>query len=1034
MPGRNGKETIFACPESDLQNDERISSAEFKILREHGITLEDLIESRRKKSKGLVTPLVSGVLASTIMLGSCSENLVPPAHIASIEPQFKSIPNTFTDRSEISSQQVIESPSPKETAHKKLDKEGMDFAVGKKIAEESLKIAEKNAFDPNTTTQKKFALEGVRKALGAVLGEEDSLPGLLGKLPSSYQSFDTFKVHPRFKVIDGKEFTEEEILELDEGTIPGWLPSDQIGRDTDYDRIEGKTHGTINIVQPKFPDFKERLVTNDRLETLEGVIKEMGHPSYVIIPIKQEEKMNGSISDHPLQQASDPAPSKPDKIPAAEQKIIVSTPISEPTKIPTATPKPTEKPDTTSPTPTTSLSPVRKDIPTAQPKPTEPPTATPTSTQVPKPPENSPTPIKKPAELIKKEQEREAGHSINRVEVINGRYWVYTYTEGYKDGNDVLLDMKNAGYQFAVKASDEIQAKRITSLSEPQLAKIAQVRDTVVDTTIKVENGKKMVLTINGFKDAEGFTKEMGNIGYSQAENAIKQNRPLNDRQLMDMTKEYNKIQLNEGDYNITEPLDKEYDTPAGKRILKDIISELMNANSPFAYEVSDMLNNNIPFDQSRIESLITDYKKTVENGKKETPLTKPVSQPPTQSSKPEQKPIFTPNTSIKKEDKPTPTPAPTNKPVQPAKRVENPQQTSKEWPKTKEGFPEPPNNTRILMHWSPDIGFGYDADLGLVKSIIPTLEEMGVTSIKLVVSGAKGVKTAREFANNNIMPVVRIYKGEPNPDGLNQDELSVIPKYVQAGAPYFEINNEPNLGVEWKGWQSEWSISDKDPEKDRKWKKAAEEAVALSMPAEVKNMIAVQKMGGHPLLSALSPGGNIDDMYYYEARAKWLASNKCDLADESSGSCLEIFKPAHSKQFTAAIAIHNYNLNHPVDYNKDSNGFLKFRFYRKIDAKYGIKTVYVATEGGPLLGDKRDSTFSVVDKNKHRDLAIGMAQYLRNRQTDEEVIVGEALWVALPNTHGDYSWDGHAYWNPDLSEKIPETIQGLKDVHSGKR
>ena len=49
-------------------------------------------------------------------------------------------------------------------------------------------------------------------------------------------------------------------------------------------------------------------------------------------------------------------------------------------------------------------------------------------------------------------------------------------------------------------------------------------------------------------------------------------------------------------------------------------------------------------------------------------------------------------------------------------------------------------------------------------------------------------------------MPIVRLYRFQPNPGNLDEKALRAVKDYVAAGVRYFEFNNEPDMPVEWQG------------------------------------------------------------------------------------------------------------------------------------------------------------------------------------------------------------------------------------------
>ena len=75
----------------------------------------------------------------------------------------------------------------------------------------------------------------------------------------------------------------------------------------------------------------------------------------------------------------------------------------------------------------------------------------------------------------------------------------------------------------------------------------------------------------------------------------------------------------------------------------------------------------------------------------------------------------------------------------------------------------------------------------------------MGVKWVKIARHDG-GLDFARLLLRNDIMPIVRLYRPQPNPGTLDAEALAAVKDYVAAGVRYFEFNNEPDLGVEWQG------------------------------------------------------------------------------------------------------------------------------------------------------------------------------------------------------------------------------------------
>ncbi len=197
--------------------------------------------------------------------------------------------------------------------------------------------------------------------------------------------------------------------------------------------------------------------------------------------------------------------------------------------------------------------------------------------------------------------------------------------------------------------------------------------------------------------------------------------------------------------------------------------------------------------------------------------------------------------------------------------------------------FPRPPEDTRIGVHWSP--GIANAIGMGQIRDFwIPLLKEMGVKWVKLLHMGS--YELVEELLANEIMPVVRLYRFKPNSDDPSPGEGTLGPKEIEAletlvslGVRYFEFNNEPDSGFEWR-----------TPMPDEE---TAQRIVARNA---VRDMETILSKGGLPAIPAVSPGKKWDLL------GAILAEGGQDLIPEG-----------------VWWAIHNYDFNHPVDYPYDA-------------------------------------------------------------------------------------------------------------------
>lgn len=190
--------------------------------------------------------------------------------------------------------------------------------------------------------------------------------------------------------------------------------------------------------------------------------------------------------------------------------------------------------------------------------------------------------------------------------------------------------------------------------------------------------------------------------------------------------------------------------------------------------------------------------------------------------------------------------------------------------------YPRPKNDTGIGVHWNA--GFPAAVGLGQIRDFwLPELVAMGVKWVK-VSRHDGGLDFVDLLLKNDIMPIVRLYRPQPNPGTLDDAILKMVSDYVAAGVRYFEFNNEPDLAGE---WQNSYIPPD------------APTVVARNA---IVDMEAILARGGYPAIPALLPG------------SKWdLVGEICRLGRRDL-----LAEPVWQ-------AIHNYSLNHPLDYPYDA-------------------------------------------------------------------------------------------------------------------
>ena len=196
--------------------------------------------------------------------------------------------------------------------------------------------------------------------------------------------------------------------------------------------------------------------------------------------------------------------------------------------------------------------------------------------------------------------------------------------------------------------------------------------------------------------------------------------------------------------------------------------------------------------------------------------------------------------------------------------------------------YARPPHDTGIGVHWSA--GNAGAVGLGALRDYwLPQLIDLGVKWVKFLHDG--GLELAELLLRNDIMPIVRLYRLRPNssdPDPgqgtMGPAEIEYLERYAAIGVRYFEFNNEPDLHSEWQGGQ----VPDN-----------AETIVARNA---IIDMVTILERGGYPAVPATAIG------------CKWdLVGKIVDLGRR------DLFDGP------VWIAVHNYDINHPLDYPYDA-------------------------------------------------------------------------------------------------------------------
>jgi hypothetical protein len=360
------------------------------------------------------------------------------------------------------------------------------------------------------------------------------------------------------------------------------------------------------------------------------------------------------------------------------------------------------------------------------------------------------------------------------------------------------------------------------------------------------------------------------------------------------------------------------------------------------------------------------------------------------------------------------------------------------------EGYPRPPADNGWGIHWAPTL-FGQPADL--VDRLVAQVADMGIKWVKLMQPDEPKVEheyLIRSLVKAGIMPVLRVYRPYNTPyEHLEELVREALPM----GVFYYELYNEPNIRGQPGGWYPGEEIS-------------PERLAELWLPAAR----AVLRAGGLPGIPALAPGGDYDDIAFLRhfLRAV-LAQGGRDVLQRSW------------------LALHNYFLNHPLDYPEDavnlhsaslsaaeiaqrglseaqvrainaararsrlprsqggyyvgatvledSNGFRKFEAYHAVLLdEIGFAVPIISTEGGAIPGTQEDPRYPPVTEEDVAKWTAAAYAYMLDQAPAYYFAFTPWLLANMAGGGSDPAWEGAAWIRANGKGEAPvvEAVRAL--------
>ena len=354
------------------------------------------------------------------------------------------------------------------------------------------------------------------------------------------------------------------------------------------------------------------------------------------------------------------------------------------------------------------------------------------------------------------------------------------------------------------------------------------------------------------------------------------------------------------------------------------------------------------------------------------------------------------------------------------------------------EDFPRPKDDNRRGIHWSASV---YHPVGPALDFWINELQAMHIKWVKLLDDGGgSSLELCCRLLDADIMPVVRLYRLEPNPGHIGGREEDTVRRLVAAGVRYFETNNEPDLPAEWKGGRM-----------PPNWL----EIVIDNFIIDADKII---NLGGLPALPAMGVGSKVNPVALVVERGR------ADLFENG-----------------AWVAIHNYTLNHPLDYPydpvnqegvpvsqeeyerlgpwaweghprelinqwrasdknpgatlaEDASCFLAFKLMDDMIVEaLGHRVPIISTEGGPVVGWRDDRRYPRVDPYTHAEWVVAINDFMQGGREIHGMRCPESYFAMCHWLLANYrlgfmapGWESQSWytdwWNSDfrLSGELP--------------
>ena len=340
--------------------------------------------------------------------------------------------------------------------------------------------------------------------------------------------------------------------------------------------------------------------------------------------------------------------------------------------------------------------------------------------------------------------------------------------------------------------------------------------------------------------------------------------------------------------------------------------------------------------------------------------------------------------------------------------------------------FPRPANLSCRGIHWSATVFHPTGSSL---EWWIKELLDMNIRWVKLLDDGGGSSKhVCQKLLDQDIIPIVRMYRPRPNPGRLSASDKQTISKLVALGVRYFECNNEPNLPVEWQ--EGEWQSGGRP------------EVVLQHWLHDAKAIIGLGGLPAFPALAQSAHHGESGSIPWYINAFNWLD-------EHAHADALNVFDSG------AWIAVHDATLNHcykgddgvwhfeyPYDpicqadqpgktIMDDDNSLIGHRVPAQLlQEHFGLQVPVISTEGGvfaPKAGwQEWDTRYPGYNYEGHAERTVAMFEWLRANAEDYFFAMCPWLIANERMGHVNPAWTEDAWYRMDSDLPVISALKAM--------